>query len=169
MAGFETTNKKVGAPQRYLENALVVVDGIISDEARVAFEERVEANLYGRTGLIFDVREYRFDAPRAPRPPETVKIACVSSAINVTGTTSTQPGDLELKKFRDGCALLERTGELKPGDWEELRIGELRKTPTSFASANLPIPRHLRCRTRAGVWRASTAPGVVVRDSKGPC
>lgn len=126
MVGFVAKNKRVGVPpQRYLENALGVVDGAVPEEARAAFEDRVHSNMYGRTGLIFDVREYRFDAPREPHPPETITVCCVSSQINVTDTTSHQPGDLELKPFRDGCALLERTCELKAEEWEDLRRAEL--------------------------------------------
>jgi hypothetical protein len=122
---FVKRNEKVAAPLRYQDNTLKIEHGKISDQARKAFETRIRTNMLGRTGLIFDVVEYRFDAPRGPHPPQSIKIACVSSPIHVEGTTSPQPGDLRLRRFRDGCALLERTDTLTPDQWTDLRRSEL--------------------------------------------
>lgn len=129
-----------GGDGRYNQNVPQGYRGLPGEDPWRDYLSLLLRNLLGRTGLIYNTREFRLRrepgaAPAGPEPVEdpgyladrgTIRIACISSPIVVGGAQNANPElDLRLQSFRDQTKLF-RPVRGQGGDaWAAERLKEL--------------------------------------------
>ena len=105
----------------------VGVDGLSVDDLN-RFDQRMYANFFNRTGLIFSTKEYKFNKGiQERRDGESVRVACISSDIRIPEDIDDAEPDLMSVECRDGCLLLAPNPNMRSADWTAMRLNELRE------------------------------------------
>jgi hypothetical protein len=121
---FEDTVQATAKPKKRLVHRLEVKDREVAPEALQAYRDQIYANMYARTGLIFDVRSFRELKTIYNPVGGEIRIACVAPEIMV-GPRG-RKADLVPVAERDGCEILGLGTRTSLDDWRKRRLAELK-------------------------------------------